>query len=76
MTSGRPSDAFIDPSLQRELNALAPTGLLIGHRLISPGDEDALLDEEAASIAPTNPFVSTIPRASKLIDYSSLVGLP
>jgi 4'-phosphopantetheinyl transferase EntD len=31
--------------------ALAPPGLLIGHRLISPGDEDALLDEEAASIA-------------------------
>jgi 4'-phosphopantetheinyl transferase EntD len=25
-------------------------GLLIGHRLISPGDENALLDEEAASI--------------------------
>ena len=41
----------VDPSLQRELNALAPPGLLIGHRLISPGDEDALLDEEAASIA-------------------------
>ena len=53
MTSGRPSDAFTDPSLQRELNALAPPGLLIGHRLISPGDEHALLDEEAGSIAST-----------------------
>jgi 4'-phosphopantetheinyl transferase EntD len=53
MTSGRPSDAFIDPSLQRELDAIAPPGLLIGHRLISPGDEDALLGEEAASIAST-----------------------
>ena len=51
MTSGGPSDALIDPSLQRELDALAPPGLLIGHRLISPGDEDALLGEEAASIA-------------------------
>jgi 4'-phosphopantetheinyl transferase EntD len=44
---------FVDPSLQRELDALAPPGLLIGHRLISPGDEDALLGEEAASIAST-----------------------
>jgi 4'-phosphopantetheinyl transferase EntD len=34
------------------MNALAPPGLLVGHRLISPGDEDALLAEEAASIAP------------------------
>ena len=53
MTPRGPSDAFIDPSLQRELDALAPPGLLIGHRLISPGDEDALLGEEAASIAVT-----------------------
>jgi 4'-phosphopantetheinyl transferase EntD len=40
-----------DPSLQRDLDALAPPGLLIGHRLIAPGDEHALLDAEAASIA-------------------------
>ena len=33
------------------MDALAPPGLLIGHRLISAGDEDALLNEEAASIA-------------------------
>lgn len=50
MTPGRPDNA-IDPLLQLELAALAPPGLLIGHRLISPGDEEALLDEEAASIA-------------------------
>ena len=49
MTSGRPPrDEPVDPSLQRAINALAPPGLLIGHRLISPGDEHALLDEEAA----------------------------
>ena len=52
MTPGRPPrDEPVDPSLQREINALASPGLLIGHRLISPGDEDALLGEEAASIA-------------------------
>ncbi|HKS63846.1 MAG TPA: 4'-phosphopantetheinyl transferase superfamily protein [Xanthobacteraceae bacterium] len=43
----------VDPLLQRELDALAPPGLLIGHRLISPGDEEALLGEEAVSIAST-----------------------
>ena len=40
----------IDPSLQRAIDAIVWPGLLIGHRLISPGDEDALLAEEAASI--------------------------
>jgi 4'-phosphopantetheinyl transferase EntD len=40
----------LDPALQRDIDALAAPGLLIGHRLISPGDEEALLDEEAASI--------------------------
>ena len=45
MTSGRRAgDDAIDPSLQRELDALAPPGLLIGHRRISPGDEEALLE--------------------------------
>jgi 4'-phosphopantetheinyl transferase EntD len=41
----------IDPLFQREFAALAVPGLLIGHRLISPGDEDALFAGEAASIA-------------------------
>ena len=50
MRPGRPDNA-IDPSLQLELAALAPPGVLIGHRLISRGDEEALLDEEAASMA-------------------------
>jgi 4'-phosphopantetheinyl transferase EntD len=33
------------------MEALGVPGLLLGHRLISPDDEQALLDEEAASIA-------------------------
>jgi len=41
----------VDPVLQRDIDMLAVPGLLIGHRLISPGDEHALLAEEAASIA-------------------------
>ena len=47
MTTG----STVDPVLQRDIDTLALPGLLIGHRLISPGDEHALLDEEAASIA-------------------------
>ena len=45
------SDGTVDPSLQRAIDALAVPGLLIGHRVISPGDELALLDEEMASIS-------------------------
>lgn len=45
------ADIAVDPSFQREMKALGAPGLLLGHRLISPGDEHALLDEEAASIA-------------------------
>src|SRR5205085_12194887 len=45
------ADIVVDPSLQRDMEALAVPGLLLGHRLIAPGDEHALLDEEAASIA-------------------------
>jgi len=41
----------VDPSLQQAIDALAPPGLLIGHRVISPGDEFALLDAEAAAMA-------------------------
>jgi 4'-phosphopantetheinyl transferase EntD len=40
-----------DPLLQSTIDALVQPGLLIGHRLISPGDELALLEEEHPSIA-------------------------
>jgi 4'-phosphopantetheinyl transferase EntD len=54
-------DSAIDPLLQRDMEALALPGLLIGHRVISPGDENALLSAEAASIV--SPVVA-IRRAS------------
>ena len=44
------SHTAIDPLLARDIEALTVPGLLIGHRVISAGDENALLDEEAASI--------------------------
>jgi 4'-phosphopantetheinyl transferase EntD len=45
------SDGTVDPSLQRAIDALAVPGLLIGHRVISQGDELALLPEEMASLS-------------------------
>ena len=42
-----------DPDLVRAIAGLAVPGLLIGHRVIQPGDEDALLAEEAAMVAPS-----------------------
>src|SRR5258708_40213059 len=41
----------VDTSLQSAIDALAFPGVVIGHRLISPGDEDALLPEEAPAFA-------------------------
>jgi 4'-phosphopantetheinyl transferase EntD len=38
-----------DPALRASLAPLAPPGVLIDHRLISPGDEHALLEEEAGA---------------------------
>ena len=35
-----------DPLLQSAIDALALPGILIGHRLIMPGDEDALLPQK------------------------------
>src|SRR5262249_48275353 len=41
----------VDPSLHSSADALAFPGIVIGHRLILPGDEDALLPEEAPAFA-------------------------
>src|SRR5512145_852566 len=45
------SDGMIDQSFQRAIDALALPGLLIGHRIISQGDELALLHEEIVSLS-------------------------
>jgi len=61
VSPGDPPAETADPSLQHDIDALALPGLSIGHRLISPGDEHALLDAEAASIASS---VAAVRRAS------------
>jgi 4'-phosphopantetheinyl transferase EntD len=40
-----------DPALERAIEELAVPGIAIGYRRIRPGDEDALLPQEQASIA-------------------------
>ena len=61
MSPGDPPAETAGPSLQNDIDALALPGLSIGYRLISPGDEHALLDAEAASIASS---VAAVRRAS------------
>jgi 4'-phosphopantetheinyl transferase EntD len=56
-----------DPSLEEALERLAPAGVLIGHRLISPGDEDALTPEEAASIPSIVPEVRRASGAARIV---------
>jgi 4'-phosphopantetheinyl transferase EntD len=41
-----------DPSIQRVIDQLTPPAVAIGHRLIMPADELALLPEEAEAIGP------------------------
>ena len=56
-----------DPSLRQALERLAPASVLIGHRLISPGDEDALTPEEAASIESALPEVRRASGAARIV---------
>ncbi len=52
---------LLDPALQNAIDALSLPGVTIGHRLISPGDEHALMPEEAAAFANS---VTSVRRAS------------
>lgn len=65
----------VDPALQRDMNALAVPGLLLGHRLIAPGDEQALLDEEAASIASPVVAVRRASGAARIVARALLAQL-
>jgi 4'-phosphopantetheinyl transferase EntD len=64
-----------DPTLARDIAALAVRGLLIGHRVISPGDENALLDEEAASIASPVVAVRRASGAARIVARALLAQL-
>jgi 4'-phosphopantetheinyl transferase EntD len=65
----------VDPLLRDAIATLTPPGLLIGHRLISPGDERALLDEEAASIAAAVTAVRRASGAARIVARELLAQL-
>lgn len=65
----------VDPVLARGIEALAVPGLLIGHRVISAGDKNALLDEEAASIASPVLAVRRASGAARIVARELLVRL-
>jgi len=67
--------AATDPSLERALGALAVPGLLIGHRVVSPGDEDALREDEAASISSSIASVRRASGAARIVARGLLAQL-
>ena len=67
--------AALDPALQRDLDALAVPGLLIGHRVIAPGDENALRGEEAASLVPRAPAARRASGAARIVARELLARL-
>ena len=69
------SRAANGPSLQQALDAVAVPGLLIGHRVISPGDEGALRDAEAASISSSIANVRRASGAARMVARSLLAQL-
>ena len=68
----------IDPLVQRALESIAPPGVLVGHRLISPGDGLALLKVEAATISSSLPEVWRASGAARVVarDLMAQLGHP
>ena len=64
-----------DDLLQSSIDRLAIPGVLIGHRLISPGDERALMPEEAPAFAASVLKVRQASGAARIVARQLLVGL-
>ena len=67
--------AATDPVLTRAMMDLAVPGVLVGHRFITPGDEDALLAPEAPSIASSVVEVRRASGAARIVARSLLARL-
>ena len=67
--------AAFDPALQRDLDALAVPGVLIGHRVIAPGDENALHGEEAVALASRIPAARRASGAVRIVARALLARL-
>jgi 4'-phosphopantetheinyl transferase EntD len=68
----------LDPSLQKAIDALSLQGIIIGHRAISPGDEHALMPEEAAAFATSMVVVRPASGSARVVARQLLAqfGLP
>jgi 4'-phosphopantetheinyl transferase EntD len=64
-----------DPSLQSAIDALSIPGIMVGHRLISLGDEQALLPEEAAAFAASIAKVRRASGAARIVAREMLAQL-
>jgi len=67
--------AHTDSTLQSALDALALPGVAIGHRLISPGDENALLPKEAPAFAASVVKVRRASGAARIVARQLLTRL-
>lgn len=65
----------VDPSLAQAIDSLSLPNILIGHRLISPGDELALLEEEARSIVSPLVEVRRASGAARIVGRQLLARL-
>lgn len=65
----------VDPVLQVAIAALAPPGVLIGHRLIAMGDEAALLPPERRAFAASVVKVQRASGAARLVARDLLARL-
>jgi 4'-phosphopantetheinyl transferase EntD len=64
-----------DPSFQSAIDALACPGIVIGHRLISPGDEHALWPQEAPAFASSVVKVRRASGAARIVARQLLTRL-
>lgn len=65
----------VDPSLRRAIETLSAPGILVGHRLISPGDELAMLAAEAQSMASPLIGVRRASGAARIVGRALLARL-
>jgi len=65
----------IDPSLESAIGGLCVPGVMVGHRLILPGDENALLPEETPAFASSVPKVRRASGAARIVARQLLKGL-
>lgn len=64
-----------DSAFQAAIDALAVPGVLIGHRVISPGDEHALMSEEAPAFAASVVQVRRASGAARIVARQLLARL-